>query len=578
MLNTLPLYQLLGSESANALPSLPIAVPRTPSRPSSSDKNDFSLASAAIFPPLLPSTPSSSPTSSPVNMPLHVVSPAVVDQLLEMVARQRPPEETTPLSGQQLHLLLLATLESVMRTHVSPQVVTQVSSTLHLLHELTLLFEDIISLWLQLHNESSRVEHLSSLSISADSSEDSGSNRGPPFCKSAYQGVVQVARTTLRLWLSLTSQVFYGSLTSQQVTELKPLLFSPMVTISKACYNLKQVGVFRGDECLDHEFTLMILETLLSSLHSANLLAPVVVCPIEDVFVVFRECLSDGCQEWFTYLCSKLHFVLESRLMDAEGSNWSQVMDCCNCLLVSILKELICMADHIKEFQKASKLALSGEVLLRPVTYSLELSTGLDKLIKKMSKMANVVLECFKQESMIQLLSLQLLSETAGDTVQVISSFLGSILDPVISSNSDVLDHFLELLESVWFSLSAEFQGSSSWWKKLSCYFTLIHTASRATAHQVLYHLQCLFSHDSVVLKSQLTHHIILPLHAHLIAMVREKVYSNVSPTPKPEGRIAPPDSTDLSASLEDDEKALIVLFLKLLLKVVSHPSSRSSI
>ena len=85
----------------------------------------------------------------------------------------------------------------------------------------------------------------------------------------------------------------------------------------------------------------------------------------------------------------------------------------------------------------------------------------------------------------------------------------------------------LELLENVWFRLSPDYSGSAPLWKKLTNYFTLLQDVGRSTLHQVLYHLQCLFSHDSTMLKSQLTVHVVLPLHVYIITQVREKVYDN---------------------------------------------------
>ena len=487
--------------------------------------------------------------------------------------------DTELLSDQSLHLLLLATLEAVA-TQSGTRATAQVGSTLHLLSSLTTLFEDTLAIWLQLHNLSGETDTAPSLSDGGDGREGGDGLTAPTGERGSYQGLVHVARTLLRLWLSLSSEVLHSNITSQQAAEIKPLLSSPVLTLSKACYNLRRVGLFCGNDSLDHEFTIMILETVLACLHSANLLALIMTCPGEDVVQVFGDCLSDGCQEWFTYLCSKLHAITEAGEMDLQVSCWGQVMESSYFLLAVILKELIQTVEHIKLFQRASKSALSGEVGLRPITYTVELSRDFDKLISRMSKLANVVLGCFKQISILQLLSLQLLSETASDIVEIINNFLGNILDPAIQANSEVLDHYLELLENIWFRLSPDYSGSAGLWKKLSNYFTLLQDADRDTLHQVLYHLQCLFSHKSIMLKSQLTQHVVLPLHMHLISTVREKVYGNRSSTGEGAGGIGRADvewSCDLESALGEDKKMLITLFLKLLLKVVSHQSSLQS-
>ena len=597
MLDTLPLYTLLGTEapptSTSGFPSFPVLASEhsTETAGDKHEDDDDPLAPPPILPPSSfssSSSPTSSPASYPVSTPVQIVPQVVTSKLLEAVTKKErvtDDDEAEPLTDQTLHLLLLATLESVA-TQTGARTTAQVGSTLHLLSELTALHEDVVALWLQLHNQSGQpaaAELTASLSGSVDGGEGGGgggsgvSLAAPSGGDGSYQGLVHVARTVLRLWLVLSSQILRSSVTSQQAAEIKPLLCSPVLTISRACYNLRRVGLFRGNECLDHEFTLMILETVLSCLHSANLLALVDTCPVEDVFRVFQDTLSDGCHEWFAYLCSKLQAVAEADSVHLQASSWGRVMEYSYALLTFILRELIVTAEHIKLFEKASKSALSGEVVARPVKYSVELSTGLDKLTKRMSKLANIILDCFKHVSMIQLLALQLLSETASDTVEIIGNFLGNILDPAIRANPEVLDHYLELLVSVWFRLSPDYTGSAGWWKKLSNYFALLHEAKRGTSHQVLYHLQCLFSHESTTLKSQLTHHVVLPLHTHLIAKVRKKVYSNRTSSGNTAGHIGRADvewSADLENALDEDEKALVVLFLKLLLKAVSHPSS----
>ena len=486
-----------------------------------------------------------------------------------------------PLSDEMLHLLLLATLEGVA-TQTGTRTVAQIGSTIHLLAELTTLFEEVVSLWLQLHNQSEDQTNLAPSSFPPDSRDSGGSRQSSSdsSAPSSYHCLVHVARTLLRLWSVLSAEILRSKITSAQAAEINPLISSPVLNVSKMCYNLKKVGLFCGNDCLDHEFTLMILETVLACIHSANLLALVLTCPGEDVVHVFRDCLSDGCHEWFTYLCSKLHALKEAGSIDTRTSDWGPVLETSYSLLAAILRELVQTVEHIKLFQKASKSALTGEVAPRPITYTVALSRDFDKLTLRMSKLANIVLDCFKQVSLLQLLSLQLLSETASDTVEIIGNFLGNILDPAIRGNSEVLDYYLELLENVWFRLSPEYSGSAALWRKLSNYFTLLRDAGRGTLHQVLYHLQCLFGHESTTLKSQLTVHVVLPLHFHLITQVREKVYGNQTSTGERGGDIRRADvewSNDLENALGEDERTLIVLYLKLLFKVVSHPSSLQS-
>ena len=473
------------------------------------------------------------------------------------------------VSDRKLYHLLLSVIESTAIRGGS-RTTSQVSSALHLIQGVTSLFEEVIALWLQSHNQDNG---------SKDSSGEYQSGSDFPAASSlgcSYKGTVHLARVALRLWLILTSQVLHSTLSTQQLSELKPLLFAPIGTVSTACYNLQRAGLFRGNECLDHEFTLIILETLFSCLHAINLLAVVPVCSPADFFQVLKDCLTDGCHEWFVYLCSKLHGISESGM----STSWKAVMSHCHKLLIHILRELILASSHIQEFQKASKSALVGEWSARPVVYSLEVSTGFDKLTQRLSKIAQLLLDVFRSVPLIQLLSLQLLSESAKDIVGIIGNFLKNLSDASVWSNPEVVDLYLELLERVWFRLSPDYSGSASWWKKLANYSTLLQVENREVVHQVLYHIQCLFSHESTTLKSQLTKYVILPFNSYLMSRVKRKVYKKGGGSPKGGRKLSNRtllNGEDTEKALGSDLRTIISLLLKLLLKVVSNQSSLST-
>ena len=220
------------------------------------------------------------------------------------------------------------------------------------------------------------------------------------------------------------------------------------------------------------------------------------------------------------------------------------------------------------------------------VSYSLEVATGFDKLTQRLSKIAQLLLDMFRTVPLIQLLSLQLLSETESDTVGTIGNFLSIISDPAVRSNSEVFDLYLELLENVWFRLSPDYTGSPSWWNKLSNYSTLLLESNCEVTCQVIYHLQCLFSHESTMLKSQVTQHVVIPFHTHLMKLVKSKCYQKVIATSSMDGGVVqvqatPTTSTTAAAAegevedgLNSDEKEIISVFLKLLLKVASNVHS----
>ena len=507
-------------------------------------------------------------------------------QLLE--ALQGKQETKSHISDRMIFLLLLSVMESTA-VRSGSRGTTQVGSGLHLLQGITTLFDDVISLWLQAHNQTVTARDQASPSPSSMSAGSNGSagdelenslhdeGEASPASLSTYMGLVEIAQAVLRLWLVLASQVLHSVLSVQQLLEIKSLLFSPISAVSTACYNLHMAGIFHGNECLDHGFTLIILEALFACLHTINLFATIPTCPVEDFFQASRNCLTDGCNEWFTYLCSKLHGISVVEMAKSGSSNWAAVMRYSHCLLTHILRELIVTSSYIQSFQKASKSALSGEKSRRPVIYSLEVATGFDKLILRLSKMAQLLLDLFRAVPLIQLLSLQLLSETAKDTIGIIGSFLTNISDPSVWSNPEVLDLYLELLESIWFRLSPDYAGSPSWWEKLSSYSTLLFEAGREIVCQAIYHVQCLLSHNSTMLKSQLTKHVILPFHAHLMSQVKQKCYESLSNDPSSLSplRVGKELSVvDLHKALSDDERMIISLFLRLLLKVATNHHS----
>ena len=541
-----------------------------------------------------------------------IVPRAELKSILEAL-KKKPSNSHECVSERALYMLLLSVLESVSFQTGT----TLIEASLHLLQSITSLFEEVVGLWFQGYDQA------------AGSSSSREATSLPPLSTvRAYQGTMHIARMTLRLWLQLFSQVLHSSPSPSQLSDIKPLLFSPLATVSKACYNLRQVGVFKGNAFLDHEFTLIILETLFSSLYAVNLYSIVPACSIEDFFEAVRDTLTDGYQEWFTYLCSKLLEVAGSHGPSAPTaltnggseeqpktkgnissspspkSNWPSVLDYSHSLLSYILRELIVISSHIQAGQKAFKLALTSKggpqrqssdlhvpsslIYVKPVSYSLQVATGFDKLTQRLSKIAQLLLDMFRTVPLIQLLSLQLLSETESDTVGTIGNFLSIISDPAVRSNSEVFDLYLELLENVWFRLSPDYTGSPSWWNKLSNYSTLLLESGREVTCQVIYHLQCLFSHESTVLKSQVTQHVVIPFHTHLMKLVKSKCYqkvvavSSTTSTSSVDGGVAQATPTGTTAGAEgevedglsSDEKEIISVFLKLLLKVASNVHS----
>lgn len=566
------------------------------------------------------SQPSSSPDSTHLSHVQTIIPASETEQLVRHILEHRSVSGwDCRIGDRELYMLLFSVLESVSSVQDS-RGTSKISSTLRLLQSLTNLFEDTLGLWLQLHNketlgaargkrgQSRRTHSADHILLEDRTSPDS-----------AYSGSLHLARITLRLWLNLAAQLLHSSLQQQHLSDIQSLLHAPLETVSKACYNLQQAGVFRGCHSLDHEFTLVILEGLFSGLYIINLFPNVSVCQVDSFYGALRAALTDSCQEWFAYLCSKLHGISESdhapnvaanengkngnqsevKTENTAASNWRPILTYSYSLLTYILSELLQTHAHIKNCQLAFKWALAQTgtrpptpslfPFQRPITYSLEVATGLDKVTFRLSKMAELLLTMFKEVPHVQLLSLQLLSETTKDTIGVIANFLSIISDHRIHSNSKVLDPYLELLEDIWFRLSPDYSGSAPW-NKLSNYSSLLMESDFQVVCQVIYHLQCLFSHESSTLKSQLTKRVVTPYHAHLMGLVKgrcfkattivssergggEKVSKKTKST-KSTQKLTQVVQMGYEADLGDDERVILSLFLKLLAKVVSHPQS----
>lgn len=604
MSNLIPFFKLVKME-----PFLTVS-------PSSQPSSPVEGATPTLQPkhPVTTSTPStSSHNPSETALSRNCIIPTRDIEALVNIVKRTSSNFKKSISERALYMLLLSVLEGVSLRSGSGGT-TQISSAIHILYGVTTLFEDIISLWLQSYNQDGSKQ------------QNDGSESDHTPSPESYKGIVHIARITLRLWTVLSSQVLRGSLSIVQVTDVKPSLSSPITSVAKACFNLQQAGLFKGNDYLDQEFTLIILESVYSSFFVANVCAVVPVCSVDDFYEVLRDVLTDGSHEWFTYLCSKLHGLSETlspsllqqqsdqrdtsieEVTDCVLSSWRVILDYSSQILVYTLKELIAISSHIKSCQKASKLSLTTVTshgkrshqhtvpFFKPVVYSLEVATGFDKLSQRLCKISQLLLDMFRSVPLIQLLSLQLLSETTKDTIGTIINFLSSISDPSVRMNPGVLDPYLDLLENIWFQFSSEYSVSSSWWNKLSSYHTLLLESNQEVVSQVIYHLQCLFGHHSTVLKYRLTQYVIIPFYQHLASLVKEKCYqtvskkqydpstssvsgTGVSTESDPSSSLSAtgisnvPDSCSES-SLESNEIMTISIFMKLLAKMMTSSHS----
>ena len=175
-----------------------------------------------------------------------------------------------------------------------------------------------------------------------------------------------------------------------------------------------------------------------------------------------------------------------------------------------------------------------------------------------------------------------------GYKIGIISDFLPHISHSSVWSMPEVLDLYLELLEKAWLQLSPDSLITPEFWTKVSNYVMALREGSHQTVLQVMFHLLFLFSsHSSCHLLSSLTQHVILPYHKMILERMRQKLDSNKRREEKGEGVEERENREEVAEGKQDrneermtkscfeiEEEKVIHLYLKLLQKVASHPSS----
>lgn len=477
--------------------------------------------------------------------PPSVVGSEAVEWILESLLRNQ--SLSNYVNDTKLFLLLLGIIEGLSCRYL-PKSNSQLSSYLCLLRQFNELIEEFIKSWCQFRN-----------------STQNDTN---------YMGVALFIRYLLRVWLTLVNNSTSSFLSPGHISELQKVLPRPIAMITKVITNLRR----DIPNCYaDNEFTFLFLESLYVSITCINNFVdnPLVSC---EVFLgTLNECLFDSSQEWLLYVCSKLQST------SRNSAHWDVVIDSAHLLLGRLTRELVITSDHIHSCRKVSKSHLlmmeddgrgdSASLSSAPrlsVSYSLETSIGFDKMEQRLCKISQSVLSIFDTIPNIQLLALQLLAQTGLDKVGIISDFLPRVSHSSVWSMPEVLDLYLELLEKAWLQLSPDFSGTSEFWSKVSHYATPLLEGSWQTILQVLFHLLFLFSHRSYHLISALTQHVILQYHFHVIKNITTKV----SEAREKMGVVVESRRSLVNISFEIEEEKVIHLYLKLLQKMSSHPSS----
>lgn len=454
-------------------------------------------------------------------------------------------------SDHSLYLLLLAIVEcSSGLGRRCYQGSSQLASAHGLLQGLSGLFDDMAGLWLK-------------DSFSKEGKMEAAAHQGT----SQYTGFLYLARIVLRLWLALYTRIMCSCPPGVHACKANAYLCSPVTGIYTVCSKFQE-AMFRSNVCRDQEFALIVLESFLVSVFVIVKYGHCSSSHCDQFSSSLRICLSENFHEWFTYLCTKLFGVMESRPMDSGGkggSSWTVVMDYCCELYSDLLQAFICVDAQISTYRggKPPK-APPAEQLPDLAPCIADTSMQLSEIVRQLHTIATQLLNLFSIVPSIQFLALQLLSLTIRDTrdlSRVIVHFLTSLPNPGILSNPEVFDNCLELLEGVWFKLSPDMSFEPSFWEKLTHYRAILCgtvAVDTGVKVQLLHHLQCLYNHKSPVVRAMLTKHVVMGYYGVLMECVKGccvQAWSSVTTSPNP------------ALAVDEGEKVVVALFLKIMAK-----------
>lgn len=456
-------------------------------------------------------------------------------------------------TDHSLYLLLLAIVEGSSGVgRKCYQGAAQLASAHSLLQGLSSLFSDMAGLWL---NDS----------FSKEGKMEAG-------CQSTlqYTGFLYLARIVLRLWLTLYTRIMYSCPPGVHTCKVDAHLCSPVTGIYNVCSKFQE-AMFRGNSCRDQEFALIVIESFLASVHVIVKYGHCSPSHCDQFSSSLQACLSENFHVWFAYLCTKLFGVMESRPDSGSEGSWVGVMDYCCEQYSELLQAFICVGGQIGTYQgrlkapAAERLPAAAAVLEDSVACNAETSVQLRKVEQQLHIIATQLLNLFSVVPSIQFLALQLLSLTTQDTKdqsKVIVHFLSNLLNPSVLSNPEVFDSYLELLEGVWFKLSPDTSIEPSFWENLTRYRAILCgtvAVDTGVKVQLLHHIQCLYNHKSPVVRVMLTKHVVMGYYGFLMDLMKGccvYAWSRVNTTPDPD------------LAVDEGEKAVIALFLKIMVKV----------
>uniref|UniRef100_A0A1X7VEE8 Uncharacterized protein n=2 Tax=Amphimedon queenslandica TaxID=400682 RepID=A0A1X7VEE8_AMPQE len=525
-----------------------------------------------------PLSPSYRITSELKRNSLPAIGPEATEWIPETLLSNQ--SLSSSLDDVKLFLLVLGVIEGLTCSSV-PKNNHQISQLIRFLSKLTDFLEEVQLVWIETRNA------------------------GEEDIPSSFLASSLFARYLLRVWLILINNTSESLLSPSHTFELRSLLPRPITMATKAPMRLGKGLIFTTNRYLDGELSLLFLESVYTSVVAINALsfseAPPfstpptvlspgsVLLPPDALLNVLNESIFDSSQEWLLYVCSKLQSL--PRIM----ATWDSVVTAAHCLLGRLMRELVCISDLI---QAGSRQELAAHNKLEDEEEEEEekevpsarsfLREGYVEMEQRLCKISQSLLVVFESVPSIQLLSLQLLAQTGLDKIGIISDFLPHISHSSVWSMPEVLDLYLELLEKAWLQLSPDSSTTPEFWTKVSNYVTALREGSHQTVLQVMFHLLFLFSsHSSCHLLSSLTQHVILPYHKMILERMRHKLDSNKRREEKgetseererreeaSEGKKSRNEERVTESCFEIEEEKVIHLYLKLLQKVASHPSS----
>ncbi len=188
----------------------------------------------------------------------HVPVPTLRSQVSEHISTifTKHSSLSEGMTEDHLYLLLLATIEG-LTYNCTPKNNTQLIACVQTISNLSLLLEDLLSLWIDSRTGRPLKTH----------------GETPPFQPdrtNCFLFANLLYRIVLRVWLVLTQNTLMSLTTPAHNADLQALLSRPITMVTGDSLSLNRDWLFLGNKSLDIEFSFTFLESLYASTSVMN--------------------------------------------------------------------------------------------------------------------------------------------------------------------------------------------------------------------------------------------------------------------------------------------------------------------